>query len=833
MKKSIEKLRKFFRLEADRGYDNKAVMGGLTNILSSWEMEARDDQLSEQLIQAVVSRLRDYHQLSQDSREVVLKGLWKRIQAHAGTGTATPSQGPSRSESPVPQAAPTAAPSPEADRHPGQDDPAAQPTAGRETAPPEKTRELPEYDLQSPLTVVKGIGDKRSQALSRLGIKKVRDLLFTYPRRHDDYSQLKTIDELEYGEEITVIGTVKRISSRKVKRGRMTLVEAVITDKSGSLRVTWFNQPWLKKQLSRGDHLSLSGKVDQYLGRLTMTNPDWESISEEHLHTNRIVPVYPLTEDINQKWLRKTIHQVLQKTYPLLEDPLPRTVLDQAQKIPLPEAVRGIHFPESQEQLDRAVSRLAFDEIFMLQMGVFRQKLLWEKRTSRVFRVPDPWLADQLDRLPYTLTAAQQRSLSQIREDLASGHPLNRLLQGDVGSGKTAVAALTILMVVESGAQTALMAPTSILAEQHYLSLVDFLSGENSPLERQQIQLLIGSTPEEEKALIREGLASGEIKVVIGTHALLQDPVVFEDLQLAVIDEQHRFGVEQRGTLREKGENPHLLVMTATPIPRSLALTVYGDLDVSVIDEMPPGRQEVKTTVHYPRERERAYSLIRSEVEKGNQAFLIYPLVEETDQSEDRAAEEEFERLRKEVFANFQVGLLHGQLPAEEKEHTMAQFRAGEIQILVATSVIEVGVDIPQATVMLVEGAHRFGLAQLHQFRGRVGRGEEQAHCLLIPRTAEHVENQRLQAMQDTNDGFELAEIDLELRGPGQFLGTRQSGFSELQLAEISDIQLIEEARRCARELLKADPDLSLPEHQALAEEINQFWTEQDGGDIS
>lgn len=831
MKKSIEKLRKFFRLEADRSYDNKAVMGGLGNILSSWELEARDDQLSEQIIQAVVSRLRDYHQLTPDSREVVLKGIWKRVQDHSGGTVAQQSPGkPAPDAGPPPQEK-TPPPAPLSN----QPSPSHAPRAPKKQTQPEQppVSKPPSYDLESPVTEVKGIGAKRAQALQKLGIKTVNDLLFTFPRRHDDYSQLKTIDKLWYGDEVTIIGTIKSVSSRDIPNRKMTLVEAVVTDKSGSLRVTWFNQPWLENQLSQVKHIALSGEVEQYLGRLTMNSPDWEPLSEEQLHTNRIVPVYPLTQNLNQKWLRKMVHQVLQTTLPQVIDPLPQEIRDRANLVPLQTALKEIHFPQSHQTLKRAITRLAFDEIFMLQMGVFRQKILWESREARVFESPQEWMDKQLAKLPYRLTNAQQKALTQIRQDFQSGHPMNRLLQGDVGAGKTVVAAMSILIVAEHGAQTALMAPTSILAEQHYQSMVEFLTGDDSRLSAENIRLLIGSTPEDEKDQIRQGLEEGKIKVVIGTHALLQDPVVFQDLQFAIIDEQHRFGVEQRGTLREKGQNPHLMVMTATPIPRSLALTIYGDLDISIIDELPPGRQEVETHLLYPRERERAYQLIHGQVDQGNQAFIIYPLVEESDQSDQKAAVEEYERLLWEVFPDYSLGLLHGRLHPEQKEETMAEFRNREIQILISTSVIEVGVDIPQATVMLVEGAHRFGLAQLHQFRGRVGRGKDKAYCILIPGDAKNVDNKRLLAMTETNDGFELAELDLRQRGPGQFLGTRQSGYSELNLAKITDVEMIEKARLAARDLIQEDPDLAAQEHQELARQINQFWTQIDGSDLS
>ena len=836
MKPSIEKLRKFFRLEADRGYDNKAVMGGLANILSSWELDAREDQLPEQTIQAVISRLRDYHHLSEESREEALKGIWQRVIRETGT-VLTKSQSDS-GEAPEPsqeEASKVIKEELDAEEAPESDEPAPDAeTPPEESLPSEDIPQpAPDLDFDTPITDIKGIGVKKQAALERMGIRSVNDLLFTYPRRHDDYSQLKPIGSLWYGEDVTIIGSVESVSTRSVRGGKMKIVEALISDKSGAIRATWFNQPWMENQLKKAKQVVLSGLVEQYLGRLVMNSPEWEPLSKKQLHTNRIVPVYPLTRDISQKWLRRTIHDAVAKYAPHLPDPLPEEVRKENELPLLSTAVQEIHFPETEESLQKAHRRLAFDELFMLQMGVMRQKRQWENREGIVFDVPDDWLAAQLEKLPFQLTKAQKKALNQIREDLRSGTPMNRLLQGDVGSGKTVLAALAAQIVIYGGAQAALLAPTSILAEQHYQSLLNTLTGTEGGLEESQIKLLVGATPESEKGIIREGLASGAVKLVIGTHALLQDPVKFQKLQLAVVDEQHRFGVEQRGILRQKGENPHLLVMTATPIPRSLALTMYGDLELSVMDELPPGRQPVETHVLFPSELERAYSLVRRQVDLGNQAFIIYPLIEESDKIEGKAAVEEFSRLKDEVFPNYHLGLLHGQLDPAEKEKVMASFRDKEIQILVSTTVIEVGVDIPTATVMLVEGADRFGLAQLHQLRGRVGRGEEKSYCILVPGSAEEVENQRLQAMVETNDGFVLAEKDLALRGPGQFLGTRQSGYTELKLASITDVSLIEEAREQASRLFQHDPELSQEKHQALARAVNQFWTRKPSGDIS
>ncbi|HMN60459.1 MAG TPA: ATP-dependent DNA helicase RecG, partial [Anaerolinea sp.] len=601
---------------------------------------------------------------------------------------------------------------------------------------------------------------------------------------------------------------------------------------------TWFNRPWFTNQFHANDQVVVSGKLDIYLGKLVMNSPEIEEIEREHLHTNRIVPVYPLTSTITQKWLRRTMFQTVTFWAQRLPDFLPPSVRTQLRLVDLGVAILQAHFPDSQDSLDLARWRLAFDEIFLLQLGVLRQKRAWQSAEARRFEVTDEWLDAHLAALPFPLTGAQTRAIAEIRTDLNSGRPMDRLLQGDVGSGKTVVAAMAIAMITSSGAQAAIMAPTSILAEQHYRSLTRLLAtsggeGQGEPvLGEHQIRLLVGDTKEAEKAEIRDGLASGEVKLVIGTHALIEDPVVFQDLELVIIDEQHRFGVAQRAALRSKGPSPHLLVMTATPIPRSLALTVYGDLDLLVMDEMPPGRQPVETHVLHPLERERGYQLIRSQVEQGHQAFIIYPQVEQGEKEEALAAVESHARLQKEIFPRLKLGLLHGRMRPDEKESIMLAFRNGEYDILVSTSVVEVGVDIPNATVMLIEGANRFGLAQLHQFRGRVGRGEAGAYCLLIPDKEDALENERLEVMASTNDGFVLAERDLEQRGPGDFLGTRQAGFSELRMANLTDVKLIEKARAQAQAIFQADPELEEPAHLPLREKLGQFWGEG-RGDVS
>ena len=850
MQQSLEKLRKFFRLEHGNGYSNTAIIGGLAKMLDFWEGEARADTIQEEVIQAVVQRLRSYDGLSPASRADALKGLWKRIGdtypeaaqkprsvPSGGEGTrplqpqakpAGPRQEFPKQENQKPEQPKAEAPRQEQQIH----KPRAAAPARSESAPGAKHSQTPAA-LNAQLTILSGVGPKNSESLQALGMHTLGDMLYYFPRRYEDYSQLKPIKNLFYGEQVTVIGTVQSVFTRKIRAGASTMIEVVISDGTGGLRLSWFNQPWIANRMKEGQQISVSGKIEQYLGRLVMNNPDYEDVDAEHLHTNRIVPIYSLTGRITQKWLRERMDQVITYWAPAVVDALPEGIRKSAQLLALGEALLNIHFPVSQDQLKAARQRLAFDEIFFLQMGVLRQKRDWKKADARRFPISDEWLGARLTSLPFTLTNAQKRAISDLRTDLDSGKPMNRLLQGDVGSGKTVVAALAASIVTSNGAQAAIMAPTSILAEQHYRNFTNLLAGENGIMPQSEIRLLVGDTPEAEKEAIRNGLVNGSIKIIIGTHAVIEGPVQFKDLQLVVIDEQHRFGVEQRAELRSKGTNPHLLVMTATPIPRSLALTVYGDLDLSVMDEMPAGRQPISTHVLRPQERERAFTLIRGQIKDGRQAFIIYPLIEESEKIEARAAVDDYETLSKEIFPDLKLGLLHGRMKPDEKDKVMFKFRNGEYNILVSTTVVEVGVDVSNASVMLIEGANRFGLAQLHQLRGRVGRGSEQSYCLLIPDHEDKIENERLLAMAESNDGFVLAERDLQQRGPGEFLGTRQAGYATgLRMASLTDVALIEKARLQAQKLFEDDADLQKPEHTLLAEALGRFWGEGKG-DVS
>ncbi len=829
MQTPAETLLKFLKLEIEKKYVNRAVIGGLERVLPAWQSEARTKKIDEKLITDITNEISHYSQATLEERKDIVARLVILLQKIGSVALMnTPPQNKPVLQNPAAKV--KSSPKPVL---------LTAPPKSVEVRPPQQyLSNTPGLGIDTSVDVIPGVGKSRADDLKKLHLETLRDVLYYFPRRYDDYSQLKTINRIKFGETLTVIGVIQNVSERELKagsqRGVKSITEAVIVDGTGSLRLTWFNQPYLQKQLLVGNQIVVSGKVDSYLGRLVMNSPDWEPIEVENLHTNRIVPVYPLKTDVSQKWLRRIIFQTVNHWATKVDDFLPADIVKDAELVNLSTALKQIHFPDNQDQLNSARTRLSFDEIFLLQMGVRQQKRDWQSSPARVFSVLDEWMQSRIKDLPFQLTNAQNKSFIEIRSDLAGGKPMNRLLQGDVGSGKTILAALAAEIIAKGDAQSALLSPTSILAEQHFQTMIKFLCFDEgkSSIRKDEIQLLTGDVPEKEKEILRNKLKSGEVKLIVGTHALLEDPIEFKNLQLAIIDEQHRFGVEQRAKLRLKGNNLHLLVMTATPIPRSLALTVYGDLDLSVLDELPAGRQTIETHLLLPAERERAYQLVKSTVEKKQQVFIIYPLIEKGDNDEVKAAVAEYERLSSDVFPNLNVGLLHGKVKPEEKTQVMDAFRKNEIQILVSTSVVEVGVDIPNATLMLVEGANHFGLAQLHQFRGRIGRGTEKSICLLIPDTEDSMENERLLAMTQTNDGFVLAEKDLAQRGPGDFMGYRQSGFSDLRLASIMDLKTIEKARKYAEMVFDKDPNLSEPVHLPLKKALAESWSPT-RGDIS
>jgi len=831
---SFDKLSKILKLEIESGLRDKAVIGGLGKFADFWEKEAVREAPAEQVTQ-IVALLRGYNALP--DRPARVQAI-ERIKTLMVTPVPAPIVDAPPAPPPIEPAAPLVEPEPVAPHgvkdHPVvepppfqeavQPRPSPKPTGqapGVPTIVPHAAAQVERMGLDAPVTVMVGISRGYAEKFVKLGVTTIRDLLYLFPRRYDDYRNLKPINRLEYGEEATIIASVWDAGLRKT-RGGAPIFTATLSDGSGMLQCTWFNQPYLADKIKPKMQIVVSGKVDEYLGRLTFQSPEWELLERELLHTARLVPIYPLTEGLSGRWVRRLMKRVVDYWAPRIQEYLPESVRASAGLLDLSAALAQAHFPDDWSDLERARQRLAFDELFLIQIGVLRQRQAWRSQPGRACKFDPTTVHRFIGSLPYPLTQAQKRALDQIMADLQAGVPMNRLLQGDVGSGKTVVAAAAMVATVAAGAQAALMAPTEILAEQHYKTLSKLLGNlANPPV----VQLLTGSTPDKDQVYAR--LASGEVNIVVGTHALIQRGVEFRDLAFLVIDEQHRFGVEQRAALRQKGEGTlraHVLVMTATPIPRTLALTLYGDLDVSVIDEMPPGRQKIETRWLFPTERERAYNFIRAQVEKGHQAFIICPLVQESEKVEAKAAMEEYERLQKEVFPHLKLGLLHGRMKSDEKDAVMGAFVRGELHALVSTSVVEVGIDVPNATVMLIEGANRFGLSQLHQFRGRVGRGEHASYCLLLADSTNVASDERLKAIESTDDGFALAEKDLELRGPGEFFGTRQAGLPDLRVAKLADMRLLELAREQAQRLFGADPTLSAPEHRLLAQKVNRFW---------
>lgn len=831
MAQAFERLERILRLEAEQGYKNKAVVGGIRQFATFWVSEARGEVTSDIdlfFVEQVGETLANYRKLSGiEARREAVGNILQRLEGRdsrsvPSSTAASVVRQPAKPQSKVTQQQVAAkqevvTPKPVAER----------PSAKKQEQP-KPVRQSVQKSADTPITELRGVGPKIGQLLAKLGVHTIRDLLYLHPRRYDDYTKMSPINRLSYGEIVTVIGTLWSIRTRRT-RNNQTLIEAVVGDGTGKVQVTWFNQPWLANQLKGGTQIVLSGKVEQYLGRPRLNNPEWEPVLPEQLRTNRIVPVYPLTKGLGANKMRTLVKTAVDGYRRNIPDPLPETIRARQELFRLEDALLHIHFPRSQEFLHHARKRLMFDEMFLLQLGMLGHRRQWQERPATPLEAHEGERIRFFNALPFEPTDAQKRVVAEIAADMARAVPMNRLLQGDVGAGKTIVAAAAMIVAVKSGVQAALMAPTEILAEQHYAGLSALLE----PLGI-RVRLLTGGTSSAEKEHVYFEASTGGADIFIGTTALIQPNVNFYNLGFVVIDEQHRFGVDQRGALRDKGvddTHPHLLVMTATPIPRSLALSVYGDLDVSILDEMPPGRQEIKTKWLRQVERERAYGFLRRQVQEGRQAYIIYPLVEESDKLDVKAAVAEHERLQKVIFPDLRLGLLHGRMKSAEKDTIMRTFKQGDLDILISTTVIEVGIDVPNSTVIIIDGANRFGLAQLHQLRGRVGRGQHKSYCLLISDSSNDTAVERLKALEDTNDGFQLAEKDLQLRGPGEFFGRRQSGIPELQLASLLDMALLSTAREEAQTIFEHDPDLQRPEHQHLHQRVQHFW--EQAGDIS
>ncbi|MDR7392854.1 MAG: ATP-dependent DNA helicase RecG [Armatimonadota bacterium] len=678
--------------------------------------------------------------------------------------------------------------------------------------------------LQQPVQYVRGVGPRLAQAFARLGIRTVEDLLYHVPRRYEDRSHFATLYGAAHDSFATFRVKVVRLREPQL-RSPKKLTEVYVTDGTAVAVAKFWGRRHLDKVLSPGTEIVLWGRVRRERGQIEVESPEFERASEEEgtLHTGRVVPVHPATEQLSPRLVRRAVHAALEAFAQRVPELLPEDVRARYGLLPVREALWRVHFPDTVEEGDRARRTLAFAEFLELELALLlRRRAVAAATKPHRYREDGGLLEAFLDTLPFQLTGAQRRAIEQIRRELYSPHPMNRLLQGDVGSGKTVVAAAAVVVCAGGGHQAAVMAPTEILAEQHYLTFRRFLE----PVGVRVVLLTGGMRRSEREAVLAE-VARGEADLVVGTHALLQEDVVFDRLALVVVDEQHKFGVAQRAALRAKGHEPDVLVMTATPIPRTLALTLYGDLDVSVLDELPPGRHPVRTYHRFPDRRDRVYEFVRQQVQAGRQAYVVCPLVEESERVDASAAVELYERMRTQVFPDLRVGLLHGRMPVAEKDAVMEAFRRGEIQVLVATPVIEVGVDVPNATVMVVEDADRFGLAQLHQLRGRVGRSSHRSYCILISALPTDEARRRIDALVDTNDGFRIAQVDLELRGPGEFFGTRQHGLPEFRVADpIGDVALLERAREAAERILEEDPQLERPEHRVLRERLLRRYAE-------
>ncbi len=795
MEPGLDTLKKVLSQERALGFQDKAMIGGLDSFLERWRGMKVDG----------VTIPDSYKDLEVRERRMWIEGALATLGKGSGEGKVV-------------------------------GEPAAKPKPARKPPAkpkPETRGEAP--DLADPVTALKGVQDATAKRLAKLGVATVRDLIYLFPNRHLDFRKTNPIADLTPGEDQTATGFIWEASVVRLGPRRQGS-KVIIGDDTGNIEIVWFNNTWLGHSLKANQRIAVGGRVRIFRGRKVFENPEYEVISDKSsTHTGRLVPVYPLTEGLYQRTVRNLVRRTLELCIGKVSEFLDESLLERRGLMPIKQAIARAHYPEDEDVKERARVRLAFNELLLMQLRVLARKREWQLgQEARPIAADEALGRRFVESLPFPLTRAQSRGLGEVLEDMGGSRPMARLLQGDVGSGKTVVAAGALLQAVANGAQGAIMAPTEILAEQHFSTICGLLEDESGALSgsdvvqrvgsrvgrEMRVGLLIGDIRQGAKREVHREIADGAIDIVVGTQALIQKEVEFRDLGLIVVDEQHRFGVMQRAALRQKGASPHLLVMTATPIPRTLALTLYGDLDVSVLDEMPPGRIPIETKWVKPYQRELAYDFVRQQVQKGRQAFVICPLVEESEALQTRAATKEYERLSEEMFPDLRLGLLHGRLNSVEKDEVMDAFRRGELDILVSTAVVEVGIDVPNATVMMIEGAERFGLSQLHQFRGRVGRGREKSYCLLLADHPSEEAQERLRLMTEIRDGFVLAEEDLRLRGPGEFFGTRQSGLPDLRMARLTDTKLLAMAREEAEQAMESDPFLEKPENRGLAREL-------------
>jgi len=670
---------------------------------------------------------------------------------------------------------------------------------------------------------VKGVGPKKAKLLNKIGIRTVEDIIYYFPRTYEDRREIKKISALEDGEKanlrVVVCGNPKIYRPRR----NMSIIKIPVKDDTGIMNLTWFNQDYIVNNIRVGEIINVVGKIKKYGNQIEMQNPAYEKKAEVGKKTGRIIPIYQLTDGLTNNELIKIVENTLDTYLDDLIDILPTDIINELNLFSFKEAILNIHFPKDRLSYKKAKERLVFEELLLLQLGLFIIKRSNIANTEGIVFSKDDKTQELIESLPYNLTSAQIRVFNEIAKDMESPKQMNRLVQGDVGSGKTIIAVLSMLKAYSSGYQSVMMAPTEILAAQHYENIKGLL-------QKFQIkcELLTSNVTGKKRTDILKRIETGEVDIIIGTHAVLQDNVNFYKLGLAITDEQHRFGVRQRATLSQKGRNPDILVMTATPIPRTLALIMYGDLEVSIIDELPPGRKKIKTYVITSNMKKRAYSFIKEQVKKGRQAYIVCPLVEESETISAQSASELYKKLKDGVFSDLNLGLLHGQMKSSEKDIIMTKFKNKEIDVLVSTTVIEVGVNVPNANIMLIENAERFGLAQLHQLRGRVGRGEYQSYCILVNESKSKVSKERMRILEQTEDGFLIAEKDLQIRGPGEFFGTRQHGLPELRIANLfTDIKILKLSQEIAFRILEEDPNLISKNNKLIKERILNLFNKE------